>query len=66
VTYAAGKVAALGARGWSQPCLACGDSAQGDAALLASARIGVVVAPRSGSPLSAMAAGRGWFVLERD
>jgi len=66
VTYAAGKVAVLGVRGWNQPSLACGDSAQGDAALLADARIGVVVAPPSGSPLSAMASERGWFVLERD
>ena len=66
VTYAAGKVAVLGARGWSLPAVACGDSAQGDAALLSSARIGVVVAPRSGSPLSAMAPERGWFVVERD
>ena len=66
VTYAAGKVAALPARGWSRPFLACGDSAQGDAPLLAAARIGVVVAPPSGSPLSAMARERGWFVLERE
>jgi len=66
VTYAGGKVAALLARGWPRPSLACGDSALGDAALLASARIGVVVAPPSGSPLSAMAGARGWFVLERD
>jgi phosphoserine phosphatase len=66
VTYAGGKVAALPVRGWSRPSLACGDSAQGDAPLLAAARIGVVVAPLSGSPLSAMASERGWFVLERD
>src|SRR5256885_10349752 len=65
VTYAEGKVLALPARGWSQPSLGCGDSAQGDAALLSAARIGVVVAPSSGSPLSAMAGERGWFVLER-
>jgi len=66
VTYAAGKVAALEVRGWSVPAIACGDSAQGDAALLSAARIGIVVAPRSGSPLSAMAPDRGWFVVERD
>ena len=66
VTYAAGKVAALPVRGWTRPALACGDSAQGDTALLSAARIGVVVAPPSGSPLSAMARDRGWFVLERD
>ncbi|HZX64455.1 MAG TPA: haloacid dehalogenase-like hydrolase [Myxococcales bacterium] len=66
VTYAAGKVAALERRGWSLPTIACGDSAQGDAALLSAARIGVVVAPRSGSPFSAMAPERGWFVVERD
>jgi phosphoserine phosphatase len=66
VTYAEGKVAAIAARGWRTPAIACGDSAQGDAALLSAAAVGVVVAPRSGSPLSAMAPERGWFVVDAD
>ncbi|MFL5435395.1 MAG: HAD family hydrolase [Myxococcales bacterium] len=63
VTYAVGKVQVLSVRGWDPPALACGDSAQGDKALLESAKIGVVVAPSGASPLASIAPQRGWFIL---
>jgi phosphoserine phosphatase len=62
ITYAAGKVAALGAA----PGLACGDSLAGDLAMLEAASVAVVVAPSSGSPLSLLARGRGWPVLSQE
>jgi phosphoserine phosphatase len=63
VTYAEGKVLALPVRGWKTPAIACGDSLHGDKALLESAKIGVVVAASSDSPLARLAPQRGWFVL---
>jgi phosphoserine phosphatase len=63
ITYAAGKLAA--AQSFGPLALACGDSLQGDLALLEAARVAVAVAPRSGSPLSAEALRRGWFVLDQ-
>ena len=65
VTYAEGKVLALPVRGWKTPAIACGDSAQGDKALLESAKIGVVVAASGDSPLARLAPQHGWFVLGR-
>ena len=62
ITYAAGKVAAVPGR----IALACGDSLAGDLPLLEAARVAVVVAPSAGSPLSAEARKRGWFVLSQD
>jgi phosphoserine phosphatase len=67
VTYAAGKVAkaaGLGLQG--RLALACGDSLTGDLAMLEAARIAVVVAPASGSPLSVEARRRGWPVLAQE
>lgn len=63
ITYAAGKVAA--AQKCGRIALACGDSLQGDLALLESAEVAVAVAPSAGSPLSAEAHRRGWFVLDQ-
>jgi len=65
VTYAEGKVLALPVRGWKTPAIACGDSAQGDKALLESAKIGVVVAASGDSALARLAPQHGWFVLGR-
>lgn len=64
ITYAAGKVAA--ARQLGRIALACGDSYQGDLALLEAAAVAVAVAPASGSPLSAEARRRSWFLLDQD
>jgi phosphoserine phosphatase len=64
ITYAAGKIAAVRRAGGIG--LACGDSLTGDLAMLEAAAVGVVVAPRSGSPLSAEARRRGWPVLDQD
>lgn len=63
ITYAAGKVAA--ARQAGRLVLACGDSFTGDLPMLEAAPIAVVVAPERGSPLSAHAEQRGWFVLRQ-
>ena len=46
--------------------VACGDSLTGDLALLSAARIPVVVAPSSGSPLATEALHRDWCVLSQD
>ena len=64
ITYAAGKIAALRKAG--RIALACGDSLTGDLAMLEAAEIAVVVAPRSGSPLSEVARRRAWPVLDQD
>jgi phosphoserine phosphatase len=64
VTYARGKIEAASRHG--PIALACGDSFTGDLAMLESAPIAVVVAPASGSPLSAEASRRGWPVLSQD
>lgn len=64
VTYAAGKVAV--ARQLGRIALACGDSHQGDLPLLEAADVAVAVAPAAGSPLSAEARRRGWFLLDPD
>jgi phosphoserine phosphatase len=64
ITYAAGKVVA--ARKAGRIALACGDSLAGDLAMLEAAQVAVVVAPKSGSPLSDIAQRRGWPVLARD
>lgn len=64
VTYAAGKVAAAAQSG--RLGLACGDSFTGDLALLEAARVAVVVAPASGSPLSDEAHRRGWAILAQE
>ncbi len=61
VTYGAGKVTA--ARHAGRIALACGDSFTGDLAMLEAARLAVVVAPGSGSPLADEASRRGWPVL---
>jgi len=62
ITYAAGKVAAVP----GSIALACGDSLTGDLPMLEAARVAVAVAPAAGSPLSAEARKRGWFVLSQD
>jgi phosphoserine phosphatase len=64
VTYAEGKVAAAFRVG--PLVVACGDSLTGDLALLSAARIPVVVAPSSGSPLSDEARRRHWPILTSD
>ncbi len=64
IPYAAGKVAAARQRG--RIALACGDSYQGDLALLEAADVAVAVAPASGSPLSIEARPRSWFLLAQD
>jgi phosphoserine phosphatase len=64
LTYGAGKVAVLGER--ARVALACGDSYQGDLALLQAAEVAVAVAPDAGSPLASEARQRGWFVLDQD
>jgi phosphoserine phosphatase len=64
ITYARGKVEAASRLG--PIALACGDSLTGDLAMLEAARIAVVVAPSSGSPLSAEALRRDWPVLLQD
>lgn len=64
VTYAAGKVSSAAQAG--RLGLACGDSFTGDLAMLEAARLAVVVAPASGSPLSIEARRRGWAVLAQE
>ena len=64
ITYAEGKIAALRESG--RIALACGDSLTGDLVMLKTAQVAVVVAPRSGSPLSEEARRRGWAVLDQD
>ena len=64
LTYGAGKLAVLGKR--ARVALACGDSWQGDLALLEAAEVAVAVAPTAGSPLATEARRRGWFVLDQD
>jgi len=64
VTYADGKVEA--ASPFGPLVLACGDSLTGDLALLSAARIAVVVAPATGSPLATEALLRGWHTLSSD
>ncbi len=64
VTYAEGKVQA--AARFGPLVVACGDSLTGDLALLSAARIPVVVAPSSGSPLATEALHRDWCVLSQD
>ncbi|MFL5309337.1 MAG: HAD family hydrolase, partial [Myxococcales bacterium] len=61
VTYAEGKVQA--ASRFGPLIVACGDSLTGDLALLSAARISVVVAPVTGSPLCTEALRRGWYIL---
>jgi phosphoserine phosphatase len=64
ITYAAGTVAVARRRG--RIALACGDSLQGDLALLEAASAAVAVAPDGGSPLSLEASRRGWFLLDQE
>ena len=64
VTYAEGKLEAVSRFG--PLVLACGDSHTGDLALLSAARIPVVVAPATGSPLATEALRRGWPILDQD
>jgi phosphoserine phosphatase len=64
ITYGEGKIGAAQAIG--PLALACGDSLQGDLAMLQAARVAVVVAPRAGSPLAAEARRRGWAVLAQE
>jgi phosphoserine phosphatase len=64
VTYAEGKVEA--ASRFGPVVLACGDSLPGDLALLSAARIPVVLAPSTVSPLATEALRRGWYVLDQD
>ena len=64
VTYAEGKLEAVSRFG--PLVLACGDSHTGDLALLSAARIPVVVAPATGSPLATEALRRGWPILNQD
>ena len=64
IPYAGGKLEAIRKEG--AIVLACGDSFNGDLAMLQAARIAVAVAPRSGSPLADEARRRGWPVLEQD
>ena len=64
VTYAEGKIAAVRSAGLI--VLACGDSYTGDLAMLQAAQVAVVVAPTEGSPLSAEARRRSWFVIDQD
>jgi len=63
ITYAMGKVSAAEEGGLI--ALACGDSLQGDLALLEAAPVAVAVAPVDGSPLSAEARRRGWPILDQ-
>ena len=64
ITYADGKMVAAEKVG--RVALACGDSFTGDLPMLKAARLAVVVAPRSGSPLASEAQARGWPVLSQD
>ncbi len=64
ITYGGGKLEAIRKEG--AIVLACGDSFNGDLAMLQAARIPVAVAPRSGSPLAAEARRQGWPVLDQD
>jgi phosphoserine phosphatase len=64
VTYAEGKVQA--AARFGPLVVACGDSLTGDLALLSAARIPVVVAPSTGSPLATEALHRRWPILDQD
>ena len=64
IPYAGGKLEAIRKEG--AIVLACGDSFNGDLAMLQAARIPVAVAPRSGSPLAAEARRQGWPVLDQD
>ena len=63
ITYAAGKVEALARRRLGPLALGAGDSIHGDLALLTAARVPVVIAGESGSPLADEARRRGWDVL---
>ena len=63
LTYAEGKVAMAASRGWHPLQVAGGDSHTGDLALLAAARVAVVVASSAETPLALEAARRGWIVL---
>jgi len=64
VTYAEGKVQA--AARFGPLIVACGDSLAGDLPLLSAARVPVVVAPSTGSPLATEAHHRGWPILNQD
>jgi len=64
VTYAEGKVQA--AARFGPLIVACGDSLGGDLPLLSAARIPVVVAPSTGSPLATEALLRRWPILNQD
>jgi phosphoserine phosphatase len=64
VTYASGKVQA--AARFGPLVVACGDSLHGDLALLSAARVPVVIAPSTGSPLATEANRLGWCVLNSD
>jgi phosphoserine phosphatase len=64
ITYAAGKVAV--AQRLGHIALACGDSLQGDLALLEAADVAVAVAPAGGSPLASEARRRGWSLLDQE
>jgi phosphoserine phosphatase len=64
ISYAEGKLEAI--RNEGAIVVACGDSFNGDLAMLQAARIAVVVAPRSGSPLADEARRHGWPVLDQD
>jgi phosphoserine phosphatase len=64
ISYAEGKLEAIRKDG--PIVLACGDSFNGDLAMLRAARVAVAVAPRSGSPLGDEARRRGWPVLDQD
>ena len=64
ISYAAGKIAA--AAPFGKLALACGDSFNGDLPMLEAAQLAVVVAPKSGSPLSIEAQKRRWPILSQD
>ena len=63
ITHAAGKVEALAKAGLGAPVLGCGDSVQGDLAMLEAARVRVVVAQGPGGALAEEARRRGWTIL---
>ena len=63
ITYAAGKVEALAQAGFGAPALGCGDSVQGDLAMLEAARVRVVIAQGPGGALAEEARRRGWTIL---
>jgi phosphoserine phosphatase len=64
ITYGEGKIVAAARAG--RLALACGDSFTGDLAMLNAARLPVVVAPRTGSPLAEEAGRREWIVLPQE